>query len=254
MTPLFDSHAHYDDPRFDGDRDAVLGGLASAGVGYVANIGSDVASSRASIALAERYDFIVAAVGVHPHAAITLDDAALAEIEAMLRHPKARALGEIGLDYHYDFSPRETQRAAFAAQLELAARLSIPVVIHEREATADCLAMLRDFPRVTGVFHCFGGSVETAGQLVEAGWMISLAGPVTFKNARKSREVAAFVPPDRLMIETDAPYLAPEPCRGRRNDSTLLRHTLAAVAAARGMDLDACAALTTGNARRFYGI
>lgn len=251
---LFDSHAHYDDRRFASDRDALLRSLGSHGVGYVCNVGSDLPSSRKSVALAEQYDFIYAAVGVHPHNAQDMVPQDLPELEGLMAHPKVRALGEIGLDYHYDNSPRMVQMERFADQLALAQRLRCPVVIHEREATRDCLDILRGFDIQSGVFHCYSGSLETAKLLVEWGWHLSFTGVITFPNAKKAREVIAWMPEDRLMIETDCPYLTPVPFRGQRNDSTRLIHTLEAVAEIRGIAPEAAARLTTNNALRFYGI
>lgn len=251
---LFDSHAHYDDRRFDADRDTLLRSLKSQGVGFVTNIGCDLPTSRKSIRLAEEYDFIYATVGVHPHNADEMVPSDIDDLEAMLSHPKVRALGEIGLDYHYDFSPRMVQMERFAQQLDLAQRLRCPVVIHEREATRDCLDILRRFDIARGVFHCYSGSLETAKLLVEWGWHLSFTGVLTYSNARKAREVVEWLPADRLMIETDCPYLTPEPFRGKRNDSGKLIHTLNAVAEIRGIAPEAAARITTENALRFYNI
>jgi len=251
---LFDSHAHYDDKRFDKDRDALLQSLPGHGVGYVTNIGCDVPTSRKSIALAERYGFIYATVGVHPHNADEMVPGDIETLEALMAHPKVRALGEIGLDYHYDFSPRMVQMERFAEQLDLAQRLRCPVVIHEREATRDCLDILRRFDIAKGVFHCYSGSLETAKVLIDWGWHLSFTGVITFANARKTRDIIAWMPADRLMIETDCPYLTPEPFRGKRNESTKLIHTLRAVADIRGIPEEEAARLTTDNALRFYDI
>ena len=251
---LFDSHAHYDDKRFDKDRDALLQSLPGHGVGYVTNIGCDVPTSRKSIALAERYGFIYATVGVHPHNADEMVPGDIETLEALMAHPKVRALGEIGLDYHYDFSPRMVQMKRFAEQLDLAQRLRCPVVIHEREATRDCLDILRRFDIAKGVFHCYSGSLETAKILIDWGWHLSFTGVITFANARKTRDIIAWMPADRLMIETDCPYLTPEPFRGKRNESTKLIHTLRAVADIRGIPEEEAARLTTDNALRFYDI
>lgn len=249
---LFDSHAHYDDARFDGDRDALLTSLASHGVGYVANIGADMKSSRAVAALAARYAFCYAAVGVHPHDAKDFCERDCDELAALLQQPRVTALGEIGLDYHYDLSERDVQRRVFARQMELARALRVPVVIHEREALVDTLSVLRAFPDVRGVLHCFSGSVETAREVLSLGYMISFGGVITFKNARRALDAARFVPDDRLLLETDCPYLAPEPCRGQRNDSTLMRHTAERLAELRGVPAAHIARVTTENALRFY--
>lgn len=249
---LFDSHAHYDDARFDDDRDALLCSLAAHGVGYVANIGANMRSSRAVAALAERYPFCYAAVGVHPHDAKDFRPQDCDELTALLRRPRVTALGEIGLDYHYDLSDRAVQRRVFAQQMELARALSVPVVIHEREALADTLSVLRAFPEVRGILHCFSGSVETARKVLSLGYLIAFGGVITFKNARRALDAARYVPDDRLLLETDCPYLAPEPCRGQRNDSTLLHHTAAKLAELRGVTPEHIARVTTENALRFY--
>lgn len=253
---LFDSHAHYDDRRFDKDRDALLSGLPKNGIGYVTNIGADLPSSRRSVALAEKYSFIYAAVGVHPHNADDMVPQDLDELRKLLQHPKVKALGEIGLDYHYDHSPRMVQMERFAQQLELASQEGMPVAIHEREAARDCLDILSHFDahKNGGVLHCFSGSLETAKVLIERGFYLSFTGVITFANARKSHEVIKWMPLDRLMIETDCPYLAPEPHRGKRNDSTMLHHTLEAAAEILGKPAEEIAAVTTENALRFYRI
>jgi TatD DNase family protein len=251
---LFDTHAHYDDEQFDGDRDALLDTMAAAGVGLIVNASSSLDSAEKSLRLAERYPFVRAAVGVHPHDARTMDAASIPALEKLLRHPKAVAVGEIGLDYHYDHSPREVQRQRFAEQLELAGSVGLPVVIHEREAAKDVLDILASFPRVTGVFHCYSGSWETAKLLLDRGWYLSFTGVITYKNARKSHEVIQNMPRDRLMLETDCPYLAPEPMRGRRNSSLYLRYTAEKAAELLGLSFEETAALTTENGRRFFGI
>ena len=251
---LFDTHAHYENGRFDPDRDVVLRSLPEKGVAYVANIGSDMETSRQSVALAEQYPYVWAAVGVHPHEAKDFVPENLDELAQLLSHPRVRALGEIGLDYHYDFSEREDQKRVFAQQMDLARELGVPVVIHTREACADTLDILRQFPTVQGVCHCFSGSVETARELVNMGYMISFTGNITFKNARRTHEVIASLPADRIMLETDCPYMAPEPFRGRRCDSGYLYRVCEMVAHLRGTDPEAIAALTTSNGKQFYGI
>ena len=251
---LFDSHAHYDDRRFDRDRDEVLSSLKGAGVRYVANIGSDLPSSRRSVKLAEQHDFIYAAVGVHPHNADDMVPQDFDELEGLLKHPKVRALGEIGLDYYRNLSPKMVQLERFAQQMELAEKLKVPVVIHEREAAGDCLDIVKQYNIEKGVFHCYSGSVETAKTLVALGYYLSFTGVVTFGNARRACEVIRWMPRDRLMIETDCPYLTPEPFRGKRNDSTKLIYTLNAVAELLGVTAGEAAEITTRNAMEFYGI
>ncbi len=254
MRHIFDSHAHYDDKRFAADRDAVLSALPAQGIDTVVNIGCDMATSRASIALAERYDFVYATVGVHPHEAEGMQDGDLDTLRTMLSHPKVKALGEIGLDYHYDFSPREIQRTRFSQQLELAQQLQVPVVLHQREATADCLDIVSRYRLLRGVFHCFSGSRETAETLLDWGYYLSFGGIVTFPNARRSHEVLQHMPRERLLIETDCPYLSPVPHRGKRCDSSLLPHTIAVIADLWGISPQEVADITAQNARTFYGI
>lgn len=253
---LFDSHAHLDDERFDTDRDALIASLPDQGVGYVINAGADLASSRAGIALAERWPHVYAAVGVHPHEAKSLTDAGIASLREMLAAPKAVALGEIGLDYHYDFSPRETQRYWFDRQLALAQETSKPVIIHSREATEDTLSILKPYVRdcVWGVVHAFSGSRETAEIVLGMGLMLGIGGTVTFKNAVKPVEVAANVPMDRLLIETDCPYLTPAPHRGKRNEPTYVRYVAERIAGIRGIPVEDVIRVTHENACRLFGI
>jgi TatD DNase family protein len=249
---LFDTHAHYDDEQFDADRDALLSSMPENGVSLIVNAGSSLASSKAGLALAEHYPFVYAAAGVHPHDAKDMDGGTVSELEQLLRHPKAVAVGEIGLDYHYDFSPRDIQQQRFRDQLSLAAAVKKPVIIHEREAVADTMAILSDYPQVTGVFHCFSGSWETAKVLLDKGWYLSFTGVITFKNARKTHEVITRMPRDRIMIETDCPYLSPEPMRGRRNSSLYLRHTAEKLAGLLAISFEEAAALAMENGKCFF--
>lgn len=251
---IFDSHAHYDDPAFDPDRDALLRELHAGGVAYIANIGCDRQSCERSVALAEQYDFIYAAVGWHPEFAGSWNDEAAARLRQLARHPKVRAIGECGVDYHWMNDPEEVQLRCFADQLQLARELSLPVVVHQREGMEACLSVVRQFPEVRGVFHCYSGSAETAKELLSRGWYLSFTGVITFKNARKSHEVLQMMPADRILIETDCPYLAPVPHRGKRCHSGLLPHTLETLAQLRGISVQEAAQLTLDNARRFYGI
>jgi len=250
----FDTHAHYDDDAFDRDRDSLIGALPIEGVSLVLNASSDLNSSAQSVALAEKYPFFYAAVGIHPHEAASMNGEALAKIRALAAHRKVVAIGEIGLDYYYDFSPREVQKEVFRLQMTLAKELDMPVVIHDRDAHEDCMEIVRSFPGVKGVFHCYSGSVEMAKELIRLGWHLSFTGAVTFKNARKAPEVVAFVPEDRLMIETDCPYLAPVPLRGKRNDSRNLKHIAACIAEIRGTTTEHIASITLQNGKRFFGI
>ena len=252
---FFDTHAHYDDARFDGDRASLLAALPEKGVGCVVNCGSDVPSSRHSLALAKRFPHVYAAAGIHPESAgeYTADD--LAAVEAMLGEEKVVAVGEIGLDYYYeDAAPREIQLELLRIQLRLALEKDLPVVIHDREAHADSLMAVKELPGLRGVFHCYSGSVEMARELAALGWYFSFGGAVTFKNARKAPEVVASLPPERLLLETDCPYLAPVPFRGKRCDSTLLPYTAAAIASFRGVTAEEIELLTWQNACTFFGI
>lgn len=250
---IFDSHAHYDDERFDGDRDELLPKLKAFGVCGIVNCGSDLVSSEMSLALAQKYDFIYAAVGVHPHEAAAAPADYLERVEQLCTREKVVAVGEIGLDYHYDFSPREVQLRIFEEQILLANRLGLPIVVHDREAHADTLRLLEKY-RPKGVVHCFSGSVELARQTLALGMYIGLGGAVTFKNAKKPVEVAKMVPDDRLLMETDAPYMTPVPYRGTRCDSSYIAVTADAVAALRGTDRDTLLAQCAQNAKRLFGL
>ena len=250
---LFDTHAHYDSRQFDADRDQVLSALPGQGVGLVVNPGCDLDSSRRAIGIAERYPFVYAAVGVHPEDCAGWQDTDVDELRSLAAHPKVVAIGEIGLDYYWkENPPREFQQRVFRAQLALARELDLPVIVHDREAHADSLAVVREFPRVRGVFHCFSGSAEMAKELVGLGWMISFTGALTYKNARKAVEAAQAVPLDRIMIETDSPYMAPVPCRGERCHSGLVRHTCQRLAELRGISPEECARITFENGTEFY--
>ena len=251
----FDTHAHYDDEQFDLDRDELLASMPENGVTLIVNAASDVRTARIGRALAEKYPFVYFAAGVHPHEASGMDGGTCGQLRELLAHPKAVAVGEIGLDYHYDLSPRDVQRERFAEQMELAREVGMPVIIHEREACADTLDVLRAFwGDVRGVFHCYSGSWETAKEILDHGWYLSFTGVVTFKNARRALEVVRNMPLERLMIETDSPYLAPEPRRGRRNDSRNLVYTAARIAQERGMEAEELARAAYTNGLRFFGI
>ena len=250
---LFDTHAHYDSRQFDADRDQVLSALPGQGVGLVVNPGCDLDSSRQAIGIAERYPFVYAAVGVHPEDCAGWQDTDVDELRSLAAHPKVVAIGEIGLDYYWkENPPREFQQRVFRAQLALAWELDLPVIVHDREAHGDCLSIIREFPQVRGVFHCFSGSAEMARELVKLGWMVSFTGVLTYKNARRAVEAAQAVPLDRIMIETDSPYMAPVPCRGERCHSGLARHTCQRLAELRGISLEECARITFENGTEFY--
>ena len=252
---LFDTHAHLDDHAFDPDRDALLAALPGQGIGLLMNPGCSLATSRAACALAREHSWIYAAVGSHPDAAAEVTPEVLEEYRRLIReNPKVKAVGEIGLDYHYEDVPRNIQQEAFLAQMELAREVKLPVIVHERDAHADGMTVVRHFPEVTGVFHCYSGSLEMARELVERGWYIGFTGVLTFKNARRALEAAAAVPRDRVVIETDCPYMSPEPFRGKRNDPTRLCRMAEALAAVWGVTPEEAEAITFENGKRLYKI
>ena len=249
---LFDTHAHMDADDFDSDRQELMAALPGRGISLVMNPGCSYASSLDAIALAERYDFVYAAVGSHPDVADEVDDDLIARYRALCKHPKVKAIGEIGLDYHYEDIPRDIQQRAFRLQMELARELDLPVIVHEREAHEDGLRIVDEFPTVKGVFHCYSGSLEMAKELVRRGWYIGFTGVLTFKNARKAIEVAAGIPLERIVIETDCPYMAPVPFRGKRNDPGLLCHMAEKLAEIRGITTEEAARVTLENGKRLY--
>ena len=252
---LFDTHAHYDAEQFDADREELIAGLPEQGVALVVNPGCDIPTSRKALVLAKRYDHIYAAVGYHPESCAPYQESELDILREMAKDEKVVAIGEIGLDYYWEENPpRELQQEVFRAQMALARELKLPVIVHDREAHADSLAIIREFPEVKGVFHCFSGSAEMAKELVRMGWMISFTGVLTYKNARKSVEAAEAVPIASIMIETDAPYMAPVPHRGKRCDSSLVVHTCEKLAEIKGIDPEECARITMENGKRFFGI
>ncbi len=252
---LFDSHAHMDDSRFDEDREALLEDFPKQGIRFLMNAGCDLESSRAGCRLHTAYDYIYSAVGSHPDDADHVDEARIEVYRALAAaHPKVRAIGEIGLDYHYEDVPRAQQQKAFRMQMALARELQLPVIVHEREAHADGLAIVDEFPEVKGVFHCYSGSPEMALELVRRGWYIGFTGVLTFKNARKAVETAEAIPLERILIETDCPYMAPEPFRGRRCDPRLVRFVAKKLAAIRGISEEAAAQATCENTCRLFNI
>ena len=250
----FDSHAHLTEDCFAQDFDAIVENMKAASVTGMMEIGYDLASSEKAVQLAERFDWVHAAVGSHPDDAEQVDDARIAVYRELCKNPRVKAIGEIGLDYHYEEPGREVQKRAFRMQLALAQELFMPVVIHEREAHEDGLRILEEFPAVRGVFHCFSGSYEMAKELVRRGWYIGFTGVVTFKNARKAVETAANIPLDRILIETDCPYMAPEPFRGRRCDPSLVPYVAKKIAELRGLSPEAVAAATAENAKHCFRI
>lgn len=250
---FFDTHAHYDDKAFDADRDALLAEIHAAGVELIVDPGCDENSSRAALSLAERHAFVYAAVGVHPEELASYSGSP-DTIRALAAHPKCVAIGEIGLDYYWDDTHKPEQQSLFRAQLELALELDKPVIVHDREAHGDCLAIVRDYPALRGVFHCYSGSAEMAEELLRRGWYLGFDGPVTYKNARKTLEVLAVCPMNRLLLETDSPYLSPVPMRGKRNDSRNLRYVAEKIAEIKGLTADEVAAAALENGKRLFGL
>lgn len=250
----FDTHAHYDDEAFDEDRDALLPCLNAGGVVLIIDPGCDVKSSRAAIELAEKYSFVYAAVGVHPENITGFSVDELGEIRALAEHPKCAAIGEIGLDYYWDAEHKDEQKAIFHAQLDMAQILCKPVIIHDREAHGDCMEIVRQYPGLRGVFHCYSGSAEMAKELLKMGWYLGFDGPVTYKNARKTLEVLEMCPLDRLLIETDSPYLSPVPMRGKRNDSGNLRYIVEKIAEVKNTSPEEIARISLENGKKLFGI
>ena len=250
---LFDTHAHMDDQAFDADRVELLENLPKQGIALLMNPGCSLASSYNTSQLSQEYDYIYAAVGSHPDVADEVNEEVLEEYRKLCKlNPKIKAIGEIGLDYYYDDIPREIQRKAFRMQLALAKELNLPVIVHERDAHEDGMNIIREFPEVTGVFHCYSGSAEMAKELIKLGWYIGFTGVLTFKNARKAVEVAASIPLDRIVLETDCPYMAPVPFRGQRNDPGKLCKMAEKLAEIRGMTLEEIHEITTENGKRLY--
>lgn len=253
---LFDSHAHLDDSRFDEDRDAVIKRAKEKGVQYILNPGADLNTSINAVSLAEEYDMIYAAVGVHPHDVKDMDEATLGIIKSFTSKEKVVAIGEIGLDFHYDHSPREDQRKWFRRQIELAKEVKLPIIVHDREAHGEVFDILKEYKagEFGCVMHCYSSSLELAREYVKRGIYISLAGPVTFKNAAKTYEVAKEIPLEWLLVETDCPYLAPIPYRGKRNEPAYVRQVAEKIAEAKGISFEKVAQQTNENARRLFNI
>ena len=253
---IFDTHAHYNDDAFDADRDALLSALPDKGVTLVVCPGCDLESSQQCVDLAERYDYLYAAVGFHPE---NLEGAALTDLDqirALVAHPKVKAIGEVGLDYYWVKAPedRAFSRDFFDAQLSLAEELDLPVIVHDRDAHRDCLDIVRAHPNARGVFHCCALSAEDAKAALDRGWLLSFTGNITFANARRAPEVIRCAPMDRIMLETDAPYMAPVPHRGERCDSSLIPLTAATVAQLKGLTVEEVLAITLENGKRFFDI
>ncbi len=253
---LFDSHAHLDAKRFDKDRDKVIERAKQNGISHIMNPGADFESSVKSIELASKYDIVYAAVGVHPHDASTMDEMMLQLLKGMTNKPKVMAIGEIGLDFHYDYSPRDIQRKWFREQIRMAKEVNLPIIVHDREANNEVMNILKEEEAFdTGVLmHCYSGSAEMARQYVKRGAYISIAGPITFKNARKAVEVVEAIPIDYLMIETDSPYLTPHPYRGKRNESSYVKYVAEKIAEIKGISFDEVAERTMENAKKYFRI
>ena len=251
---FFDTHAHYDDEAFDADREELLAAMPENGVGLILDPGCDVKSSERALALAGRFGHVYAAVGIHPEELSGRQEGDLERIAELAKDPRCRAIGEIGLDYYWDASRKEEQKALFIRQLELALERDLPVIVHDREAHGDCLEIVSRFEGLRGVFHCYSGSAEMAEQLLRRGWYLGFDGPVTYKNARKALEVLVICPPERMLIETDSPYLSPVPMRGKRNDSRNLQYVVRKIAEIKGMTEQQVAAVTEENGRRLFAI
>ncbi len=249
---LFDTHAHMDDQAFREDRRELMESFHKEGVELLLNPGCSLESSRAAVRLAEQYPFVYAAVGSHPDAADEVNDQVLEEYRKLCKHERVKAIGEIGIDYHYEDISRDIQKKAFRAQMELARQVDLPVIIHEREAHEDGLAIIKEFPDVKGVFHCFSGSGEMARQLVDMGWYIGFTGVLTFKNARRAIEAARAIPLERIVLETDCPYMAPEPFRGKRNHPGYLYRMAEKLAEIKEITVEEAQTATFENGKRLY--
>ncbi len=253
---LFDTHAHYDDEKFDKDRHTVIERVHEEGISYILNASSNMESVKLGLELAQKYPYIYVAIGIHPHCADEVVDSTLTSLYELASHCKVVAIGEIGLDYYYDFNPREIQKISFSKQINMAKELSLPIIVHNRESHEDVLnIIIREKAKETGgVFHCYSGSVEMAREILNNNFYISIGGPVTFKNAKRVVEVIKYVPEDRLLVETDCPYITPEPFRGKRNDSGYLKYIVEKVAEIKGMAFEEMAAITMENAKRLFRI
>lgn len=252
---IFDSHAHYDDEAFHEDRDLLLPNLKEKGIVGILNCGSTLQGARTSYNLAEKYDFVYAAVGIHPEEAYELNEEALNEIKNMAKNHKVKAIGEIGLDYYWEENPpKEVQKKVFRTQMQLAEELGLPVVIHDRDAHGDTLEIIKEFPKVKGVLHCFSGSPEFAMECIKLGYYIGFTGVVTFKNAKKIVEIAKIVPLDRILVETDAPYMAPVPNRGKRNQSDFILQIIEKISEIKGMSPKEISIITIENTKRLLNL
>lgn len=248
----FESHAHYDDERFDEDRDTLLASFPAEDIETVVNASSDIKSSKASIALSEKYPFFYAAVGVHPHEVENITEADIDELRELSKHPKVVAIGEIGLDYYYDLSPRDLQRHWFKRQLELADELKMPVIIHSRDAAQECFDIIKNSNVRNGVIHCYSGSAEMAEEYIKMGFYIGVGGSLTFKNNKKGVETVECIPIEKILIETDSPYLAPVPYRGKRNDSRLLKYVVERISQIKNIPENDICNITKNNAQNLF--
>lgn len=251
---IFDTHAHYDDKKFDADRREVLAAMSAKGVSLIVDPGCDGESSRAACALAQEFPFVYAAVGWHPEEWQSWNGESMALLRSLCAQPKVVAIGEIGLDYYWDTEHKALQKEMFERQLSLAIERKLPVIVHDREAHGDCLEIVMNYPEARGVFHCFSGSVEMARELLRRGWYLGFDGPITYKNAVKALDVIAACPADRMLLETDSPYLAPVPNRGKRNDSRNLPYIAARIAEIKGMTTEQVAEVALQNGKQLFGI
>lgn len=254
---LIDSHAHLDDEKFNGDRKYLIENLRENGVELVINIGADLKTSKNSVNLAKEYKNIYAVVGVHPHSAKEVTEETLGEIRGLAGEEKVLAIGEIGLDYHYDYSPRDVQRSQFIAQLKLAKELDLPVVIHSREATQETFDIIKEEVEnggLRGVLHAFSGSPEIAREYIKLGFLISIGGPLTFKNAKTVKQVVKEIDLDHMIIETDSPYLTPVPYRGKRNEPMFVKYVAEEIAKIKEIDVEEVISITNKNTKRLFGI
>lgn len=253
---IFDTHAHYDDEAFEEDRELLLKKINEAGVETIVNVGASMASSKRSIALAEKYPFIYAAVGVHPDEVGELDEQKMEQLREMCAHPKVKAVGEIGLDYYWDKEKHELQKYWFRRQLELAHEQKLPVLIHSREAAKDTLDLMKEAEpfKLRGIIHCYSYSVELAREYLNMGYYLGIGGVLTFKNAKKLKEVAEYAPLSSIVLETDCPYLAPAPYRGKRNDSSMIAYTAEELARIKGVSVEEVLRITAENGKNLYGL
>ncbi len=251
---IFDTHAHYDDEAFDEDREELIESLRKANISKVVNIGANLAGSRSSVALADKYDFFYAAVGAHPDDAAEVNDEGIAILRELAKNKKVKAIGEIGLDYYWNKDNAELQKEAFARQIELAKELNLPIVIHSRDAAKDTLDIMKEYEahKAGGVMHCFSYSPEIAKEVTDMGFYIGVGGVITFKNGKKLRETVEIIPLEKIVLETDCPYLAPDPFRGKRNCSLYLEYVVKAIAEIKNTDIENVMEITYNNALKMY--